>query len=216
MRVARNRVTAIVGPNAAGKTTLIKTILGLIRADDGTILVDGKAIEGDDAYRSRIGYMPQIARFPDNLSATDLFEMLKDLRGAAARFDDRLIDAFGLSGEASKPLRTLSGGTRQKVNAVMAFLFAPDLLILDEPTAGLDPVASGILKARIAEDRDGGKTFILTSHIMSELEELADDVIFLNDGQVAFAGPVDEIKTLTRQTNLERAIAAMMMRGAAA
>jgi Cu-processing system ATP-binding protein len=79
-----------------------------------------------------------------------------------ARLDDRLIEAFGLSGEASKPLRTLSGGTRQKVNAVMAFLFDPDLLILDEPTAGLDPVASGILKARIAEDRDGGKTFILT------------------------------------------------------
>lgn len=216
MTVARNRVTAVVGPNAAGKTTLIKTILGLIRADEGTILVDGKAIEGDDAYRSRIGYMPQIARFPDNLSATDLFEMLKDLRGVTAHVDDRLIEAFGLSGEASKPLRTLSGGTRQKVNAVMAFLFDPDLLILDEPTAGLDPVASGILKARIAEDRDGGKTFILTSHIMSELEELADDVIFLNDGRVAFAGPVDEIKTLTRQTNLERAIAAMMVRGAAA
>jgi Cu-processing system ATP-binding protein len=216
MRVARNRVTAIVGPNAAGKTTLIKTILGLIRADDGKILVDGKAIEGDDAYRSRIGYMPQIARFPENLSATDLFEMLKDLRGVATRVDERLIDAFGLSSEVSKPLRTLSGGTRQKVNAVMAFLFAPDLLILDEPTAGLDPVASGILKARIAQDRDGGKTFILTSHIMSELEELADDVIFLNDGRVAFAGPVNEIKTLTRQTNLERAIAAMMLRGAAA
>ena len=98
----------------------------------------------------------------------------------------------------------------------MAFLFDPDLLILDEPTAGLDPVASGILKARIAEDRDGGKTFILTLHIMSELEELADDVIFLNEGRVAFAGPVDDIKTLTRQTNLERAIAAMMMQGAAA
>jgi Cu-processing system ATP-binding protein len=216
MRVARNRVTAIVGPNAAGKTTLIKTILGLIRADDGKILVDGKAIEGDDAYRSRIGYMPQIARFPENLSATDLFEMLEDLRGVATRVDERLIDAFGLSSEVSKPLRTLSGGTRQKVNAVMAFLFAPDLLILDEPTAGLDPVASGILKARIAQDRDGGKTFILTSHIMSELEELADDVVFLHDGRVAFAGPVDEIKTLTRQTNLERAIAAMMLRGAAA
>ena len=216
MTIARNRVTAVVGPNAAGKTTLIKTILGLIRADEGTILVGGKAIEGDDGYRSRIGYMPQIARFPDNLSATDLFEMLKDLRGVTARVDDRLIEAFGLSSEASKPLRTLSGGTRQKVNAVMAFLFDPDLLILDEPTAGLDPVASGILKARIAEDRDSGKTFILTSHIMSELEELADDVIFLNDGRVAFAGPVDEIKTLTRQTNLERAIAAMMLRGAAA
>lgn len=216
LTVVSNRVTAIVGPNAAGKTTLIKAILGLTRADSGTILVNGKAIEGDDAYRSRIGYMPQIARFPDNLSATDLFEMLKDLRGVTARVDDRLIDAFELSGEVSKPLRTLSGGTRQKVNAVMAFLFAPELLILDEPTAGLDPVASGVLKARIAEDRDCGKTFILTSHIMSELEELADNVVFLNDGRVAFAGPVDEIKTLTRQTNLERAIAAMMMRGAAA
>jgi Cu-processing system ATP-binding protein len=216
LKVARNRVTAIVGPNAAGKTTLIKTILGLIRADGGTIIVDGKVTGDDHAYRSRIGYMPQIARFPDNLNATDLFEMLKDLRGPAATVDDRLIDAFALGAEVSKPLRTLSGGTRQKVNAVMAFLFAPDLLILDEPTAGLDPVASGVLKSRINEDRDAGKTFIVTSHIMSELEELADDVVFLNEGRVAFSGPVDDIKTLTRQTNLERAIAAMMLKGAAA
>ncbi len=216
LTVTRNRVTAVVGPNAAGKTTLIKTILGLTRADAGAVLVDGRDIRGDDSYRSRIGYMPQIARFPDNLSATDLFDMLKDLRGVTACVDDRLIEAFGLSAEIAKPLRTLSGGTRQKVNAVMAFLFAPDLLILDEPTAGLDPVASGVLKARIAEDRECGTTFILTSHIMSELEELADDVVFLHDGKVEFAGPVDEIKSLTRQTNLERAIAAMMLRGAAA
>lgn len=216
LQFSRNRVTAIVGPNAAGKTTLIKTILGLIRADDGTITIDGKSIENDHTYRSRIGYMPQIARFPDNLNATDLFEMLKTLRGPSTHVDDRLIDAFGLATEVSKPLRTLSGGTRQKINAVMAFLFNPDLLILDEPTAGLDPVASGVLKSRIIEDRGAGKTFIVTSHIMSELEELADDVIFLNEGRVAFAGPVDDIKTLTRQTNLERAIASMMQRGAAA
>jgi Cu-processing system ATP-binding protein len=216
LRIVRNRVTAIVGPNAAGKTTLIKTILGLIRPDGGTISVDGKPTGHDHEYRSRIGYMPQIARFPDNLNATDLFEMLKNLRGPGAKLDDRLIDAFSLEAEVSKPLRTLSGGTRQKVNAVMAFLFSPDLLILDEPTAGLDPVASGVLKSRISEDRGAGKTFIVTSHIMSELEELADDVIFLNEGRVAFAGPVDDIKTLTRQTNLERAIAAMMLRGAAA
>ena len=216
LSIVRNRVTAIVGPNAAGKTTLIKTILGLIRPDGGTISVDGKPTGRDHEYRSRIGYMPQIARFPDNLSATDLFEMLRNLRGPGAKVDDRLIGAFALEAEVSKPLRTLSGGTRQKVNAVMAFLFSPDLLILDEPTAGLDPVASGVLKSRISEDRAAGKTFIVTSHIMSELEELADDVIFLNEGRVAFAGPVDEIKTLTRQTNLERAIAAMMLRGAAA
>ena len=160
--------------------------------------------------------MPQIARFPENLSGADVFAMLKDLRGVTAGVDERLIGEFKLDGEVSKPLRTLSGGTRQKINAVMAFLFSPELLILDEPTAGLDPVASGVLKARIAEERDSGTTFILTSHIMSELEELADDVVFLHDGKVEFAGPIAEIKSLTRQNNLERAIAAMMVRGAAA
>jgi Cu-processing system ATP-binding protein len=216
LAIATNRVTAIVGPNAAGKTTLIKTILGLIRPDAGTVLVDGKDIRDEVAYRSNIGYMPQIARFPENMSANDLFGMLTDLRGSEARTDKRLVDAFGLSAELSKPLKTLSGGTRQKVNAAMAFLFAPQLLILDEPTAGLDPVASGVLKARISEDRSNGTTFILTSHIMSELEELADDVVFLHDGRIDFVGPVEEIKSLTSQTNLERAIAAMMQRGRAA
>jgi Cu-processing system ATP-binding protein len=216
LSVTRNRVTAIVGPNAAGKTTLIKTILGLTRADSGTIRVNGTTIDGREDYRAQIGYMPQIARFPENLSGADVFAMLKDLRGVTAGVDERLIGEFKLDGEVSKPLRTLSGGTRQKINAVMAFLFSPDLLILDEPTAGLDPVASGVLKARIAEERESGTTFILTSHIMSELEELADDVVFLHDGKVEFAGPIAEIKSLTRQNNLERAIAAMMVRGAAA
>jgi Cu-processing system ATP-binding protein len=215
LRVATNRVTAIVGPNAAGKTTFIKTVLGLIRPDSGAILIDGKDIRDDVAYRSRIGYMPQIARFPENMSANDLFDMLTDLRGSHGKPDRRLIDALGLGPELAKPLKNLSGGTRQKVNAAMAFLFDPDLLIFDEPTAGLDPVASGVLKARIAEDRTNGKTFILTSHIMIELEELADDVVFLHDGHIEFAGPVAEIKSLTSQTNLERAIAAMMQRSAA-
>jgi Cu-processing system ATP-binding protein len=216
LTIARNRVTAIVGPNAAGKTTLIKCILGLTRPASGTILVDGTDVKADDAYRERIGYMPQIARFPENLSASELFEMLKDLRGKSASLDEELVEGFGLAGELHKPLRTLSGGTRQKVNAVMAFLFSPNLLILDEPTAGLDPVASGVLKRKIAGDRDRGRTFILTSHIMNEVEELADNVAYLNEGRIEFSGPVGEIKNLTRQTNLERAIAAMMSRGAAA
>jgi Cu-processing system ATP-binding protein len=216
LTIARNRVTAIVGPNAAGKTTLIKTILGLVRPEGGTIVVDRAQIGEDDAYRSRIGYMPQIARFPENLSALELFEMLKDLRGEKVRLDESLIHEFSLETELKKPLRTLSGGTRQKVNAVMAFLFSPDILILDEPTAGLDPVASGVLKKKIVADRALGRTFILTSHIMNELEELADNVVFLHDGRVEFSGPVQEIKSLTKQPNLERAIAAMMVRGAAA
>lgn len=214
--ITRKRITAIVGPNGAGKTTLVKTILGLTRPDTGSIEFDGVTIGDDGGYRARIGYMQQIARFPGNLTPAELFAMLRDLRHADAQTDEDLVSELRLSADLDKPLRTLSGGTRQKVNAVMAFLFKPDLFILDEPTAGLDPVASGVLKDRIRAERARGKTFILTSHIISELEELAEDVIFLHEGKVGFAGPVSELIRSTREASLERAIAQMMKRGVAA
>jgi len=219
LRVRRGRVTAIVGPNGAGKTTLIKSVLGLARPDGGSILFDGVALNGDPSYRARIGYMPQIARFPDNLCGAELLALLKELRCGGgcdpSTVDEELIDRFRLAPQLDRPLRTLSGGTRQKVNAVMAFLFRPDLLILDEPTAGLDPVASSVLKDRIHAERRAGRTVVLTSHIMSELEELADDVAFLLDGSLRFAGPLADLKRSTRQANLERAIAQMMSQEAA-
>ena len=139
--------------------------------------------------------------------------MVRDLRGAnaaGAPADEELVGRFALAEHMAKPLRTLSGGTRQKVNAVLAFLFRPELLILDEPTAGLDPVASGVLKDKILAERAAGRTFVITSHVLSELEELADDVAFLVDGRVHFAGPVEELLRATRQTRLERAVAHMM------
>ena len=216
LTIRPGRVTGLVGPNAAGKTTLAKIVLGLVKPDSGTVEIDGVPIGADDSYRSRIGYMPQLARFPENLSARELFEMLTDLRRPTRDVDDELLHHFELGGALDKPVRALSGGTRQKVNAVIAFMFRPDLLILDEPTAGLDPVASGVLKDKVMAERAAGKTFLLTSHIMSELDELADDVAFINDGKVAFAGALGELKTITRQSNLERAIAEMMKRGAAA
>ncbi|MEO8227953.1 MAG: ATP-binding cassette domain-containing protein, partial [Gemmatimonadota bacterium] len=170
----------------------------------------------DGAYRSRIGYMPQIARFPENLSARSLLALLVELRGSHADRDDGLVGALGLERQLDQPLRTLSGGTRQKVNAAMAFLFAPELLILDEPTAGLDPISSGILKDKIAAARAAGRTVIIASHVMSELEELADDVAVLLDGKLRFGGPVQELKRSTRQPTLERAIAHLMIRELAA
>lgn len=206
------RVTALVGPNGAGKTTLIKSILGLTRPDGGQIRLGDVPIGDDPAYRARIGYMPQIARFPENLSATELITMLRDLRGNDTPIDESLIAGFDLADHMAKPIRVLSGGTRQKVNAVQAFLFRPELLILDEPSAGLDPVASGVLKDRILAEREAGRTFILTSHVMSELDELADDVVFLLEGRVKFAGPIHDLKVQTRQLSLERAIAQMMLR----
>ncbi|MEP6550587.1 MAG: ABC transporter ATP-binding protein [Gemmatimonadales bacterium] len=216
LTIRSKRITGLIGPNAAGKTTLAKIILGLTKADSGTISIDGVRIGADDAYRARIGYMPQTARYPENLSARELFDMLIDLRRSAGPTDTELIGTFDFGGALDKPLRTLSGGTRQKVNAVIAFLFTPDLLILDEPTAGLDPLASGILKAKVLADKAAGKTFLMTSHIMSELDELADDIAFINEGRVAFSGAVTELKRVTRQSSIERAIAEMMKQGAAA
>ena len=216
LAVRAGRVTAVLGPNGAGKTTLIKSVLGLTRPDGGTIRLDGEVVvgpgAGGDAYRARIGYMPQLARFPENLSGAELIAMVRDLRGAArdAALDEELVERFALTEHLGRPLRALSGGTRQKVNAVLAFLFRPATLILDEPTAGLDPVASGVLKDKILAERAAGRTFVLTSHVMSELEELADDVAFLVDGRLRFAGPVDALLRATRQTTLERAVAHLM------
>lgn len=213
--IARGRVTAVVGPNGAGKTTFIKALLGLTRPDAGVLTFDGVAIGEDEAYRARIGYMPQIAHFPENLTGSELLELLRDLRGTES-CDERLIDQFGLRASLDKQLRVLSGGTRQKVNATAAFLFAPDLYVLDEPTSGLDPVSSGVLKERILAERAAGRTIILTSHVLSEVDELADDVVFLEEGEVRFVGGVSELKRETGQTSIERAVAALMTREAAA
>jgi Cu-processing system ATP-binding protein len=216
LHVAAGRVTAVVGPNGTGKTTLIKCVLGLTRPDAGEIVVGGTRVNGDPGYRSAVGYMPQLPRFPENLSARELIAMLRDLRGADTDTDDSLARAWNLEPELDKPLRVLSGGNRQKVNAAVAFLFRPSLLILDEPTAGLDPAASSLLKDRILEDRARGRTFVVTSHVMSQLEEIADDVAFMLDGQIRFFGSLRSVKEETSERSLERAVAALMKREAAA
>lgn len=216
LEVQAGRVTAIVGPNGAGKTTLIKCLLGLTRPDSGTVTVGGEPLTADPTYRSRIGYMPQSPRFPENLTGNDLIAMLRDLRGPDAGTDDSLVRAWNLASELAKPLRILSGGNRQKVNAVTAFLFRPEVLILDEPTAGLDPAASALLKDTIIAQREAGRTFVVTSHVMSQLEEIADDVAFMLDGSIRFMGSLRSMKEQTRERNLERAVAAMMRREEAA
>ncbi len=205
------RVTAVVGPNGSGKTTLIKALLGLVRPDSGQIRFNGTELAPNDiAYRARIGYMPQAPRFPDHLTGREILALLRDLRDASPESLDRsLLEAFRLDPELDKPLRTLSGGTRQKLNAVAAFLFRPDLVILDEPTAGLDPVASVALKDKVAARVADGVAGLLTSHIVSELEVLADDVVFLMEGQVRFAGSVTELKD-AGDGRLDRAIVQLM------
>ena len=211
--VARGSITAIVGPNASGKTTFNRIILGLVRADAGEIRFDGKLLDGDAGYRERIGYMPQIARYPENLSGRDVMSLVRDVRGSHAARDEELVELFELGPMLDKPLRVLSGGMRQRINAALAFLFRSDLLILDEPTAGLDPISAGTLKDKMRRERDAGRTLIVTSHVLSELDEVADRIAFLLDGVVRFSGSRDELLRSTGEATLERAVADLMRAG---
>ena len=210
LAIEPGRVTAIVGPNAAGKTTFLKSVVGLVIPDGGDIQVDGASVLGSWAYRRRLGYMPQAARFPDNLVVAELLGLLKDLRGAPAPHEAELLRLFDLVGTLDRPLRVLSGGTRQRISAVLALMFDPDLLVLDEPTVGLDPLSSRRFKDRLAVERARGKTVILASHVMSDLEEMSDRVVFLVDGRVYFDGTIAQIRDRTREPTLERAIARLM------
>jgi len=210
LSIGSGKVTAIVGPNGSGKTTLIKTILGLVKPTTGSIEVDGTKINGDYLYRNKIGYMPQIARYPENLTAAELLSLIKDLREPEENFEDEILSSFNLSAEMEKPFKSLSGGTKQKVSAVIAFAFNPKILILDEPTAGLDPISSSYFKDLVLKEKEKSKTIILTSHIMSEIQELADEIVFLLEGEIRFKGTIDSLLEHKRETKLERAIAELM------
>jgi len=210
LNIPKGQATGIVGPNGAGKTTLIKTILGLVKADSGVIKVNGEPLDKDGSYRKDIGYMPQVARYPENMKVFELFDFIKGLRDQEAVYEEELIEQFMLRTELEKSLRNLSGGNRQKVGATLAMMFNPDILFFDEPTAGLDPRASHKFKKRVEREKDTGKTVIITSHIMSELEQLVDHVVFILDGNIRYYGSMQDLLKESNETRLEAAIASLM------
>ncbi len=197
---------ALIGPNGCGKTTLIKSILGMVVPDSGDILFNGKSVKNEVAYRSRIGYMPQIGRYPENMSIGQIINMIRHIRNYKGNIDDELLKAFRLDELSDKKMHTLSGGTTQKVSATIAFLFNPDVLILDEPTAGLDPLASEILKEKIIAERAKGKLVLITSHLLSELDELVSQVIFMQDGLIRFHKNTAVLKEETGTSSISKAI----------
>ncbi len=204
------RITALLGPNGAGKTTLLKCLIGLVRPDAGTVFVSDTLVNGSGRYRYDIGFMPQLPHFPAQLTGWELASMLDDLRRFRGEADEELVDAFEIRDEMNKPFRTLSGGTRQKVNAALAFRYGAPIMILDEPTAGLDPVAAVALKDKVRARRDAGCTVLVTSHNLGELEALAESVVFLLDGRARFAGTLETLLRDTGRRSLEEAIAHLM------
>ena len=204
------RSYALVGPNGSGKTTLIKSILGLVIPSSGEIIFDNKSIAKDWMYREQIGYMPQIGRYPENMTIGQLIDMMKNIRKNPSEVDDSLIDQFKLYKFYDKRMHTLSGGTRQKVSAALAFLFNPAVLILDEPTAGLDPISVELLKEKILEEKAKGKLLIISSHILSDLDELTSEMVYIYEGKVHYNNSIEALKEETQEKRLGKAIATMI------
>ncbi len=201
---------AFVGPNGSGKTTLIKSILGMVKPTAGLIQFDGKDIANEWKYREQIGYMPQIGRYPENMRIGELIDMMKNIRKDMKTVDEELIDSFKLYKIYDKRMHTLSGGTRQKVSASLAFLFHAPVLILDEPTAGLDPISVEILKEKILHERRRGKLMIITSHILSDLDELSTEMIYIFEGKVQYNNSIDALKLETNETKLNKAVTTLI------
>ncbi len=204
---------ALIGPNGCGKTTLIKSILGMVLPEKGDIIFDGKNIQKDISYRNHIGYMPQIGRYPENMTIGQVIEMVKGIRNCTLPLDYTLYNEFEIEKLLHKKMRTLSGGTTQKVSATLAFMFPAKLLILDEPTAGLDPIASEILKQKIIDARNKGVLVLITSHLLSELENIVSQIIFMQEGKVILHKDTELLKKSTGQDSIAQSIVHLLKSG---
>lgn len=209
LHIGEGGIFAVLGPNGSGKTTLIKSVLGMVIPDKGSITVMNENIKKNSDYRHKIDYLPQIANFPSNLRVKELIKMIKDLRKPTNE-DKRLIERFKLEPFLDKKLGNLSGGTKQKVNLVLTFMFDSPIIILDEPTSGLDPISLIRLKNLIQAEKAKGKTILITSHIMSFVEEISDEIVFILEGKIYFKGTIQKLKTKTNQPDFEHAIASIL------
>ncbi|MFC2481255.1 MAG: ABC transporter ATP-binding protein [Capnocytophaga granulosa] len=202
-------IFAILGPNGSGKTTSMKSFLGMVIPTKGDIFFNGKSIKNQWAYREQISYLPQIANFPSNLKVKELIAMIKNIKKLPCH-DQELIELFGLQKHLNKSLGNLSGGTKQKVNLVLTFMVDVPVLVLDEPTSGLDPIAILALKKLILREKEKGKTILITSHILSFIEELSDEILFILEGNIYFRGTPEQLLETTQKNNFQEAIAELL------
>ncbi|MCX6163405.1 MAG: ATP-binding cassette domain-containing protein [Ignavibacteriae bacterium] len=193
LMLKKGEIVALLGPNGSGKTTLLKCILGLVLPECGQITVSEIDIKKDYRYRELIGYMPQVAYFPDNLKVKEVIAIIKDIR-KKNEHDAELMNAFKIDEMMNKKISSLSQGMKQRLSGALTFLFDSEIIILDEPTAGLDPVSAEFMKNKIIKEKTKGKLIIITTHIINEVEELADRFLFMFEGRIKLERKIDKIK----------------------
>jgi ABC-2 type transport system ATP-binding protein len=200
LTVQPGEVAGFLGPNGAGKSTTIRVLLGLLRADAGTVrLLGGDPWEDAVALHRRLAYVPGDVNLWPNLTGGEVIDLLARLRGRVdARRKADLLDRFEL--DPTKKARTYSKGNRQKVALVAALASDVELLILDEPTSGLDPLMETVFTRCIAEEKAGGRSVLLSSHILAEVEKLCDTVTIIRNGRTVQTGTLAEMRHLTRNT----------------
>ncbi len=188
LEVRPGEVVALLGPNGAGKTTTVEIIEGYRRADRGTVRVLGvDPWAAGRAHRARVGLMLQAGGIDMRSRPAETLRQYAAFHADPAD-PDALIDGLGLRKVASTPFRRLSGGERQRLGLALALVGRPDVLLLDEPTAGLDPEGRAVVRARIDAERAGGSAILVTTHELVDVERLADRIVILVDGQVVAAG----------------------------
>lgn len=200
LRVEHGEVHGFLGPNGAGKSTTIRVLLGLLRADRGTVsLLGGDPWRDAVALHRRLAYVPGDVELWPNMSGGEIIDLFARLRGSLDRRRRAdLCERFDL--DPTKKARTYSKGNRQKVALISALISDVDLLLLDEPTAGLDPLMEVVFQHCIAEAKDRGTTVLLSSHILAQVEILVDRVSIIRQGRIVEAGSLREMRHMTRTT----------------
>jgi ABC-2 type transport system ATP-binding protein len=191
--VPRGTIAGFVGPNGSGKTTTIRMLLGLLRPTSGGATILGKEIGHPREYLPRVGAVCESPVFYPGLSARRNLEVLAHLGGNPRSRIDEVIEIVGLDRRAKDPARTYSLGMKQRLGLAIALLPDPDLLILDEPANGLDPLGIIELRDQLRSMRDQGKTLFISSHLLGELEQVTDWLVMILDGKAVFNGPAREL-----------------------
>ncbi|SFE17843.1 ABC-2 type transport system ATP-binding protein [Lentibacillus persicus] len=197
--VQKGEVYGFIGPNGAGKSTTIRVLLGMLKATSGTASIFGKDVwKNAVEIHKHIAYVPGDVNLWPNLTGGEVIDLFMKLRGRDVNKNRReeLIERFKF--DPSKKCRTYSKGNRQKVSLIAAFASDADLYILDEPTSGLDPLMERTFQECVMEARDQGKSILLSSHILSEVERLCDRVGIIREGRIIESGSLDELRHLTR------------------